>query len=84
MFAMFDSASPVERALACSIDARLMLSTCSGICLVSRSARAAVMLTWAFKTPRSSCTGTSTVASAFSMATVRAASEKPGLVTITK
>ena len=45
MLATLVSASPVDSVLACSIEPRVMVSTCSGIWRVSRSERAAVTLT---------------------------------------
>ena len=64
--------------------ASVMVSTWSGIWRTSRSARLAVTLTCALSPPSSSTTGTSSVASLPGTITVRAASEKPLRVTITR
>ena len=59
MLAAIVRASPVDNWLVCSIAARVMLSTCRGICLTSRSAREAVTTTAAATDPTSRRSGTS-------------------------
>ena len=61
-----------------------MVSTCSGICRTSRSERFEVTVTWSLITPSVMEIGRSTVASGCSITTVRAASENPLRVTITR
>jgi len=78
------SASPVESGFTWAIAAAPSVSTCRGICRISRSARAAVTLSAVASDPSSRLTETSTDASTVSNTTVRAASAKDGRVTRTR
>ena len=60
------------------------LSTCSGICLISRSDRLAVTVTWSVNAPRSSAIDASTSRAPSSITTVRAASANPARVATTR
>ena len=82
MFAAIVSASPVEVWLVCSTAALVMVSTCRGICLVSRSAREAVTTTAVASEPTSRDSGTSSVCSRSSITSVCATSENPSRVTL--
>ncbi len=84
IFAAVARASPVDSGLPAATAAPVIVSTCSGMRRVSRSDRDAVTLTSVTSAPISRRIGKSTFSSADVSTTVRAASEKPGRVTMSR